>query len=253
MCAAIAAGSREDDGRADGVAPKATVISARTEFFSTDIVNLYDDLIVAKRSGLIQGPLVASNSYGLYSCGPAVSFPETHPYYGIIAQAIADGIFVAFAAGNNHADVLCKHDPLACTPNTIWGPNSHPDIFSVGTVNRNDSNRDPSTPHVNSSRGPGQWSKPGQPKPDCVAPTYGEIAWGSGYANMQWWGTSGACPQAAGLAALLLSIDEDLTPAEIADIIKSTARRIESPSTCTGAGVIDCEAAVEFVLNRVGT
>lgn len=253
MCAAIAAGSKRDGGKADGVAPEATVLSARTTLRSEDITNLYDDMIMARRQGRLTGPVVVTNSYGVYACTPIVKLPEEHPYLGILADAVAAGMFVSFAAGNNHHDVLCHNDPTACGPNTIWGPASHDVIFSVGTVNANDSNRDASTPHVNSSRGPGQWSSPHRPKPDCVAPTYGEIVWGASYKSMAWWGTSGACPQAAGLAALLLSLAPHLTPAAVADIIRSTARAIDSPETCTGAGVLNCEEAVEFLLRQVAS
>ena len=182
--------------------------------------SLYDNLITAKKNGDIPGPLVISNSYGLYQCSPSVDLPEDHPYLQIVLAAVDEGIPVVFAAGNNHHDVLCRHDPRSCSPTTIWAVNSHDRIISVGTVNENDSNRDPQTPHVNSSRGPGQWAQ-AHPKPDCVAPTYGEVVWGSAYRVMDWWGTSGACPQVAGLAALLLSKNPGLRPDKIADTIRA--------------------------------
>src|SRR5262249_47500181 len=84
----------------------------------------------------------------------------------------------------------------------------------------------------------------------CVAPTYGEVIWGSGYQVMEWWGTSGACPQVAGLAALLLSADPALKPAQVGDIIRKTCRGIQLPKTCAGAGLIDCEAALGQVKKR---
>jgi serine protease AprX len=80
-----------------------------------------------------------------------------------------------------------------------------------------------------------------------VAPTYGEVVWGSGYQVMEWWGTSGACPQVAGLAALILGLDPTLTPAQVGDVIRATCRDIQLPKACAGAGLIDCEAAVHRV------
>src|SRR5262249_29385074 len=133
-------------------------------------------------------------------------------------------------------------DPTKCSPNSIWAVNSMDEVLSVGTVNWN--SRMDSGQHANSSRGPGQWATINK-KPDCVAPTYGEVIWGSSYQVMEWWGTSGACPQVAGLAALLLSADSKLTPAQVGDIIRQTCRAIQLPKTCAGAGLIDCEAAVE--------
>ena len=77
-----------------------------------------------------------------------------------------------------------------------------------------------------------------------VAPTYGEVAWGGGYRQMEWWGTSGACPQVAGLAALLLERDAGLTSESLSGTIRKTARGLSAPAACVGAGIIDCEAAV---------
>jgi subtilisin family serine protease len=246
MCATIAAGTVAAGGRFNGVAPDATVLAARTTLFSTDIYRIYDGLRAAKKTGEIPGPLVVTNSYGSYVCSPPAGLPENHPYLRMILGAISEGITVVFAAGNNHFDVLCNHDPTKCSPNSIWGPNSHDKVLSVGTVNAAGSNQDPITPHANSSRGPGQWSDV-HPKPDCVAPTYGEVVWGCGYRTMPWWGTSGACPQVAGLAALLLARAPHLTPADVGDVIRSTCVGLPGGSHCVGAGLIDCAAAVAGV------
>jgi serine protease AprX len=242
MCATIAAGTTADGGKFNGVAPDATVLSARTTLVATDIYDIYDDLITLKRNGTVRS-LVISNSYGLYTCQPS-GVPRDHPYLEIVLMAIGDGIPVVFAAGNNHYDVACNHDPTICSPNTIWAVNSHDQVISVGTVNAENSNRDRATPHVNSSRGPGEWAV-GLPKPDCVAPTYGEVVWGCDYRVMDWWGTSGACPQVAGLATLILSVNPLLNATQVADIIRSTCRDIGAPATCVGRGLIDCASAVE--------
>lgn len=250
MCAAIAAGARGRNGRYDGVAPEATVLSARSTLMSSDLLEIYDELLRARDEGRLKGPLVISNSYALYSCSAPQIMPQDHPFFGSILAAIGQGIFVCFAAGNNHHDVLCKHDPTACGPNTIWGPNSHDRIMSVGTVNRLMTNCDPSTPHVNSSRGPGEWAAD-TVKPDCVAPTYGEVPWGSGYKVMDWWGTSGACPQVAGLAALLLSVDPSLSPMAVADLIRTTCVNLSDGRTCIGHGMIDCTKALAALAGGV--
>lgn len=244
MCANAATATKAEGGRYNGVAPDATVLSARTTLAATDIAIIYAELVSLKRSGDLDGPVVISNSYGLYVCSPPQGIPANHPYRDVVHDAIDEGMPVVFAAGNNHWDVNCNHNPAACSPNSIWAINSDPRVISVGTVNRDNSNQDPSTPHPNSSRGPGQWASDDSPKPDCVAPTYGEIAWGCGYRPMDWWGTSGACPQVAGLAALILSVDPTLSPADIADIIKQNCVSLNAASTCVGSGLIDCANAV---------
>jgi subtilisin family serine protease len=241
MCAAIAAAGAADGGKYDGVAPDAMILSARTNLLSTDIYKLYDWVLSKKLSGEISGPMVMSNSYGLYTCTPPPGLPQDHPYRQIVLDAVAAGIVVVYAAGNNHAAGLCNNDPTKCSPNTIWGVNSMDEVLSVGTVNWD--NRMDTGEHGNSSRGPGQWASTHK-KPDVVAPTYGEVVWGSGYQVMEWWGTSGACPQVAGLAALILGLDPTLTPAQVGDVIRGSCRDLHLPKSCAGVGLIDCEAAI---------
>jgi subtilisin family serine protease len=242
MCATIACGG--GGGSAfRGVAPEATVLSVRSDLSAIDISTVYTGMILAKRQGRIPGPLVISNSWGLYACGSQGYMPQNHPFMDVILLAVAEGITVVFAAGNNHV-TQCNANPRADSPNSIWGPNSHDKVITVGTVNRAETNRDPETPHKDSSRGRGEWAQL-RDKPDCVAPTYGEVVWGSSRRYMAWWGTSGACPQVAGLAALMYSIKPGLRPEQVADIIRNTCRRpVDEPALCVGHGVIDCEAAV---------
>jgi subtilisin family serine protease len=189
---------------------------------------------------------VVNNSYGAYQCTPpAISL--TDPFPTIVQRAIGKGIVPVFAAGNNHV-VVCGNNPPACGPNTIWGVNSFDDVISVGTIDENNlMDQPPTSPggysHRDSSRGPGQFAQR-TTKPDCVAPTYGEVMWGCGYSAMEWWGTSGASPQVAGLAALMLAVNPALTPREVQDIISETCVGLPLAKSCAGAGLIDCEAAI---------
>lgn len=242
MCAAIACGNTSQGGRYSGVAPDATLLTARTTLKATDLYLIYQHLLKLKRSQEFPNGLVVSNSYGLYTCAPP-TFPQGHPYIDLVKKCISEGIVFVFAAGNNHAFGLCRHPEIADNPNTIWAVNSIDEVITVGTVDWNESNQTVAGEHSNSSRGPGQWSTR-QDKPDVVAPTYGEVAWGGGYRAMEWWGTSGACPQVAGLAALLLSQDRALTPAQILTEIRTHARALSASANCVGAGIIDCDATV---------
>lgn len=65
---------------------------------------------------------------------------------------------------------------------------------------------------------------------------------GAAYAKYQ--GTSMAAPHVAGVVALLRSANSDLTPAEIEDVLKSTARPFVGTCNGCGTGLIDAHAAL---------
>jgi serine protease AprX len=254
MCAAIAASS---GGRHIGVAPRASVISARTNFKSGDLAILFDRLFTMKINKIIPGPLIISNSWGIPKCQqptfttapgqPPTVISDRFSLFNIIAAMVNSNIPVIFAAGNSHYTQLCKFSPTADKPNTIWGPASMDSVFTVGTVNRAFSNTDGLTPHGNSSRGPGEWHK-AFPKPDVVCPTYGEVCWGTQkYRNMAWWGSSGAAPQVAGLASVMLSKDPTLTPSQIGALIRRTCQNPGASPLAIGSGIIDCQGALSAV------
>ena len=89
---------------------------------------------------------------------------------------------------------------------------------------------------------------------DVMAPgaTVYSTAWQeatpAGYRFMN--GTSMAAPHVAGLAALLFSLDETLTPDAITEIIISTSQDMDAPGydAYTGAGLVDAAAAAAAVL-----
>ncbi|KAF0815091.1 Extracellular basic protease [Andreprevotia sp. IGB-42] len=64
---------------------------------------------------------------------------------------------------------------------------------------------------------------------------------GDGYGNKS--GTSMATPHVAGAVALMLSANPGLTPAQVTDILRSTAKAVSCPAGC-GAGLLDARAAV---------
>lgn len=246
MTAAIAAGTKANGGRYDGVAPDATIISCKTTFDESELFDIYDFLLSLVKDQKI-GRLVTNNSYGVYT---SLKFEAPAKLLDIVRQAADEGIVNVFGAGNNHF-AIAQHPAASCGENTIWGLNSLDEVLSVGTVNReNRMSDDPLEPgafsHRDSSRGPGQKAV-NTTKPDCVAPTYGEVLFGCGYQAMEWWGTSGAAPQVAGLAALILELDPTLSAGDVHDIIRDSCTDIGLGATCAGQGLIDCEKAVNAV------
>jgi serine protease AprX len=250
MCASIAAGTTAAGGRYNGAAPAASILSVRVvSLAASGVYPAYSQLLKLRSQGSLLGPVVINNSFGLQACLPPTTSSD-HPFFQIIQDLAAAGIASVFSAGNLHADRLCGKPPTDCGPTTIWSANSLDSVLCVGAVDWNNSNQ--TLPHANSSRGPGQFSTaPG--KPDCVAPTYGEVLRKGGYASDLWWGTSAAAPVVTGLLALIfsrsLSLGVALTVSDAFDIVRHTCRPLPAPYNCVGNGLVDCLAAV----NAVGT
>jgi len=113
------------------------------------------------------------------------------------------------------------------------------------------------------SQGPATWGHvnpwgdwpynpgPGLIKPDLVAPAVGICSTipPNTYSGDTWVGTSMACPQAAGVAALMLEKNPSLSPTAIDSLLETTARDLGSAGkdNVFGAGLIDAYAAVNAV------
>ena len=242
MCACIAAGTRSDGGAFNGVAPDAKLIACKTRFFDSELAAIYDYLtdLVEKEEGL---RLIATNSFGRKTGVPPQD-PANSDFIDALDDAIGAGITVFFSAGNNHQ--RAGGDPAKCDPNSVWLHKSRADIMAVATCKLDQ------TMWYYSSRGPGQ--KFGDPntnkKPDVTAPTpaHGRVVYGGSIQSLpNGWGTSGACPQAAGLGALLKTRDYTLGSLDIFKIIRKSAVSMGHAHECEGYGLLDCYAALSSV------
>lgn len=241
MCAAIAAGTREQGGLFNGVAPAASLIACKTRFYDSELTAIYDYLISLAEAENLN--LIATNSFGIPSGTAPISDPDGD-FVQALTDAINAGIKVFFSAGNYHE--LAGGKPEACEPTTIWQYKCRDDVMTVGTCDLD------LQMWYYSSRGPGQhFGEDGCcSKPDVTAPTpaSGRIVYGNAIRSLtNGWGTSGACPQIAGLAALLLSKKPQLTHSELFDIIRSTTTPLSYGATCCGTGLINCKQAIDAI------
>ncbi len=184
-------------------------------------------------------------------------------------EAILDaGIVALVCAGNEGMNILQIMYPI---PNNVRVPASCPPpyldpdqlanpgplscVVAVGAVNYNDAAAD------FTSQGPVTWQDTefgdyaynpgiGLIRPDVCAPGVGikslDYENTSGYTNMD--GTSQATPCVAGIVALMLQKNPELTPAEICRILEETSVKLTpTKSNITGVGRVDALAAVNAV------
>jgi len=178
-------------------------------------------------------PHVLSNSWGIYqeTWDAVYARDPNHPFTRKVVEAINEGIVVLFAAGNCGAtcpDGRCGTD--TGPGRSIWGANGHPQVITVGAVNKNEQ-------FVGySSQGPAALDPQ---KPDFCSITHFKGYFASDN------GTSAACPVAAGVTALLKQRNPSLDQGQVKDALKSTAKDIGPVGIDqhSGAGIIQARAA----------
>lgn len=222
---------------------------------------------------IAQNPDIMTNSWGFDIDHQSRSELQTHntnmffellDIEAVIASAVSKGITIMFSAGNGHHAF----------------PASHPDVIAIGGVTVNE---DGSLEASNYASAFESQLYPGQSIPDFCgvvgrsepSPQSGHImlpvpptsdldgenspsgTQGTGWGIFS--GTSAACPQAAGAAALLKQISKSLTPAQIRQVLAARAVNIDKGKTATGAtaspgkdlatgtGLIDALRACGFV------
>jgi subtilisin family serine protease len=252
-CAGVAVGKARG-GQIIGAAPNARFIPIRmTRELSPVHVAQWFDYMTDK------GAWVVSCSWG----AEAAVYPLPQRVADAIARCARDGrqgrgCVVVFAAGNSGKNV---NDP----PNFQNGFATHPDVVVVAASTSRDTHADYSNfgneiSVCAPSGGLGGWNI----ITSDVRGTYTDsdgVERSSGYAdgdyNVNFTGTSSACPLVAGVAALVLSANPWLTSAEVREILKSTARKIgpagdyaNGHSVRFGHGCIDADGAVQEAIRR---
>ena len=154
----------------------------------------------------------------------------------IVRKLVDNGILVVAAAGNDRNSSQSDGD------RTINSPASDKKVVAVGGVDYN------GEMYQYSSGGPSfEFIK----KPDVCAPAVGiygaDTDYGDDYAFRS--GTSGATPFVAGLAALMLEKETNLTPLQLKNILSLTSYKTINPriiqDNLQGWGVIQGYAALE--------
>lgn len=167
------------------------------------------------------------------------------------------GCVVTFSAGNYNSS-------------TVGYPaRSLPDIVVVGALSLSGKRKTPTT--IDNEN---WWGSDYGTQLDIMAPGVliyttdrtGSVGYVSGDYMPNFNGTSSACPHVAGVAALILSVNPNLTQKEVATIIEKTARKVGGYSYSTvsgrpngtwhtevGYGLIDAYAAVMEAQNASTT
>ncbi|MEC3195641.1 S8 family serine peptidase [Bacillus cereus] len=224
-----------------GMAPQAQVYDIRISGASTPestVSNALQGYQWAIQQHRTNGtPHILSNSWGIYQKSWAPSYAENpnHPFTRKVVEAINEGILVLFAAGNCGETCPTGRCGTDTGPGkSIWGANGHPQVMTVGAVNKNEN-----------------WigySSQGPAALDPNKPDFCSISHFKGYTASDN-GTSAACPIAAGVVALLKQANPTLTQDKVKSVLRSTAKDIGSigQDRNSGAGIIQAKRAFDQI------
>jgi subtilisin len=183
-----------------GVAPDAELIVARVCYLgSCDTVAARKALVWA----IEEGAQVISMSFG----GPADSMMNA-----AISIAVSKGVVVVSAAGNNGCQTIapwgmnryCKQGVIS---EQYSGSYTIPGLISAGAIDQ--------------TKGRASFSSWG-PNLDLMAPGVNTVTYDPVGVTNGFGGTSASTPLIAGVAALVLSINPELTPPQVQAILQST-------------------------------
>lgn len=190
------------------------------------------------------------------SLGSRLASACSNTYQNAINAAVAQGVTVVAAAGNSNT--TANHPPANCNnvisvaATSLDGSRAFYSNFgaSVDVAAPGGDFCNPTTDAAPTTVGD---CEGGVLKNDeMVLSTYNSGTQGPGADNYAWnQGTSMASPHVAGAAALLYSVQPDITPAEVEAALTSTARAFpnvndhQCTTTNCGAGIVDVEAALQ--------
>ena len=221
------------------------------------------------------GPHIITCSWGSSTNGPLSAADQV--LAAAIAAAVASGIVVVFSAGNGHAGFPGQHPDVISAGGVFMNPDEtlQASNYASGFLSQIYAGR--KCPDVSGLVGMKPKAiyimlpvEPGDDIDSTPSPgglQGGTFPNGDETANNDGWGafsgTSAAAPQLAGVAALIKQACPGLTPAQVRDIMKNTARDVTTgnansvpggpaggnpatvgPDLATGHGLVDAHKAV---------
>ena len=249
-CAGIVGAVKDNNLGITGVAPtsKLMSISVKLQFSDTP-----SQLASGFNWAWQNGADVISNSWGGYTPSSIID--------NGIKNALAKGrggkgCVIVFASGNEN------------DTNIRYPGNSNPDILVVGAMSPCGERKNPS-----SCDGESNWGSCYGTPLDVIAPGVKmpttDRQGGNGYSTSDYVqtfnGTSSACPVVAGIAALVLSVNPDLTFSEVNTIIEQSAQKVRTDlysyantsgrpngtwNNQVGYGLVDAHKAVLLAQNN---
>ena len=207
----------------------------------SDGIRAYAALREALINGLIDGPLVVTNSWAIFDPGTDFdpdhesNYTHTldHPFNIAVESLVDAGADVLFAAGNCGATCRYPGCRFKAGTDTITGANAHPDVLCVGGVGVDGS-------VVGYSPIGGTLV---HDKPDTLAYTQFD---GSGVDGIDG-GTSTACPLAAGVVAAIRTVfpTSVVDPRTLIQLVRATSRGVSSPGEAWSPGTIDTKSLLD--------
>ncbi|MBN1406276.1 MAG: S8 family serine peptidase [Calditrichaceae bacterium] len=219
-------------GKLIGPAFKASYLLAKTEVDDGETKIEEDYWVAGIEWAENQGADIASSSLGYIDWYTQDDMDGKTAVTTIAADiAVELGMVVVCSAGNEGYSV---------NQNTLIAPADGDNVIAVGAVSSN------GLRSSFSSIGP---SADGRIKPDVAAMGTGVYVASSsdsmGYTLSN--GTSFSCPLTSGAIALLLNAYPQLTPEQIYDAVISTASQSTYPDNLLGYGIINIEAAYNYI------
>lgn len=225
-------------GNLIGPAYRSNYILAKTENTDSETPVEEDNWVAALEWADSIGVDVTSTSLGYLEYDPpftGYTWQDMNGNTAIITiaadLAVKKGIVVVNSAGNEGWNT---------TPNTLVAPADGDSVFAIGAV-------DGSGIRVGfSSFGP---TADGRIKPDFMA--MGSNVWAARSSGTTQYtyvsGTSFSCPLSAGVVALLLQSNPNLTPIQIRNILRQTSTQSNTPDNFYGWGIIKALDAINLI------
>jgi serine protease AprX len=219
-------------GQLIGTAYNADFLLAKTEIDKDELQQEEDNWVAGLEWAEARGADIVSSSLGYYDWYTWEDM-DGKTAVTTLATNIAEtkGLVVVVSAGNEGRTVA---------PNTLGAPADGVFVITVGGVNIYGDY------YASSSYGP---TADGRIKPDICA--MGTGVYRASDSNIESFlvgsGTSFSAPLTAGGIALLLEAFPDLTPRDIRDALKKTASQASAPDNYLGYGIVNFNAAYEYI------